>query len=233
MAILKNRFVSFAGIRYPLRKSKYTENASPLHVSDDMSGKLSGIPSISTSCRVNPHCLARIASGKAGHVCHACFAKDTLGRYDDAERATEGNFVLLNSGLLPDEWIPRFSNVSIVRVESFGDLYSVTQARNYLRIVKANPRVTFAWWTKNGGLLDRALKIEGRPRNVVFIQSSEFIDRAASPRWYWVDHVFTVYQSEKSAAAHGVKINCGARRCATCRRCYTRRGALHVSELLK
>jgi len=231
--ILKNQYVSAFGLRFHLRASRYTLNASPLHVSDDMSGKLSGIPSISTSCRCNPHCLRRMTSGRLDAICRACFAEKTLGRYDDTERAAESNFLLLTSGLLPDEWIPRFGNVQFVRIESFGDLYNVNQARNYLRIIKNNPRVTFAWWTKNAGILARAIKLEGRPKNVVLVQSSERIDRPEEKRFPFFDHVFTVYRSEETAAAHGRRINCGARDCLGCLRCYSRRTARDVSELLK
>ena len=81
-----------------------------------MSGKLSGIPSISTSCRCNPHCLRRMTSGRPDAICRSCFAEKTLGRYDDTERAAESNFLLLTAGLLPDEWIPIFGNVQFVRI---------------------------------------------------------------------------------------------------------------------
>lgn len=226
-------YISFQGVRYYLRKSDYTLNVSPLHISDDMSGKLAGIPSISTSCRVNPHCLARMRAGKAGAICKSCFAEKTLSRYSDTDRAAESNFILLNSGLLPDAWLPVFGNVRYVRIESFGDLYTVNQARNYLRIVKKNPGVIFAWWTKNAGILARAIKLEGRPKNLSLVQSSELIDKPDKKRFPFFDHVFTVYSSEKTAADHGKKITCGARSCMGCLRCYSRRTACDVSELLK
>jgi len=229
-----NIFVSYNGFRFYMRKSKYCTGRTPFHVNDDMTAKLEGVPCISTSCRVNPRCLRRMNSGKPGHICHSCFANGTTGQYDDLERALESNFLLLTTGLIPDEWLPRFKpSVEIVRIEAFGDLFNVLQARNYLRIARANPRVKFAFFTKNGGTLDRAIKYEGVPANVVFIQSSEFINQKTAPRFRWVNKVFTVYDTEDSARARGVKINCGARSCNKCRRCFTRRGARYVSELLK
>ena len=41
------------------RKSKFACNDSIVYVSDNMSGKMSGFPSISTSVALNPICQAR------------------------------------------------------------------------------------------------------------------------------------------------------------------------------
>lgn len=157
-------FTDSTGREWPMLKSKFTGNLSPIHVSDYMSGKMSGIPSISTSCLVNPICQARMKNGES--VCAHCFAAATLDRYTSAGAHAENNFYLLNAEVLPLDMLPRFRNVAIVRIESFGDVASVTQAINYLNIVKVNPFITFAAWTKNASIWNAAIKKAGKPENL-------------------------------------------------------------------
>ena len=234
MAIYKENgspvFVEIGGQRFPLRVSKNTVNLSPVHISDDMQDKMQGIPAISTTCKDNEFCKRRRAANKPGHVCPHCFATRIR---ENTRAALKSNHDLLTAALLPDQYVPVFGNVRVVRIEALGDIENLIQARNYLRIIRKNPRVMFAWWSKNGGLINRALKLEGRPNNVVFVQSSEYLNRAPRPFFSWVDHVFTVYDDPEKATAAGMPINCGGRRCLTCLRCYSKKTGLHVSELLK
>ena len=46
----------------------------------------------------------------------------------------------------------------------------------------------------------------------------------------FIDKVFTVYDD---ANAGGVNINCGARDCATCGRCYLKNDTVFINEKLK
>lgn len=207
------------------------KNNGLVYVSENMSGKMENIPAISTSVLFNPICKAR--SSMAGSICQKCFAQSTVGRYDALRDHVEDNYMVLNSRLLNPEELPHIYN-DICRLESFGDLASVTQARNYIRIAKKSPWCTFAIWTKNPAFLDKAIREEGKPENLVCILSSNFINHIDSAaRWDWVDHVFTVYDPAY-IATNGVQINCGGRKCRECMRCYTRGNAeFFVSEQLK
>lgn len=233
-------FVDKTGREWPMLKSKFTGNLSPIHVSDYMSGKMSGIPSISTSCLVNPICQARMENGES--VCAHCFAAATLERYTSAGTHAENNFYLLNAEVLPLDVLPRFRNVAIVRIESFGDVASVTQAINYLNIVKVNPFITFAAWTKNASIWNAAIKKVGKPDNLSLVYSSFKLNTPAAAKEYFTgtgennfDHIFTVFD-KSTADLYGADsfITCGARDCATCRRCYNKRAEdFSVRELLK
>ena len=218
------------GKAYTMRKSKFCVNYSPVCVSDYMSGKMSGIPSISTSCLVNPICQKRMKDGES--ICAHCFAEATLSRYKAAGKNAESNYYLLTESVLPVELLPIFCNVAIVRIESFGDVANVNQAINYANICKANPHVQFAWWSKNMSIIRKAFDIVGKPENVVMVESSEKLNTAKAPSNGYVDKVFTVYD-EKTISAENVEINCGARCCATCRRCYSKATESVVSEKLK
>lgn len=228
-ANVKN-FVVIAGREYAMKKSKYCLNNSPVHVSDSMSGKMNGIPSISTSCLANPICLQRMLDGES--ICAHCFAETTLNRYKDAGKAMLNNTYLLTESILDTDLLPVFPNVSIVRIESFGDVANVTQAINYCNICKKNPAVTFAWWTKNVSIVAKAFDIVGKPENVILIESSPKVNVEKPKSSEYVDKVFTVY-SKEYIIEHNIDVNCGARCCATCRRCYSKNTGTQVKEQLK
>lgn len=222
--------IEINGKTYNLKKSKYCINESPIHINDSMSGKMSGIPSISTSCLCNPICLKRMQDGNS--ICSHCFAQATLNRYANASKAMESNYYLLTESILPPDLLPIFANVAIVRIESFGDVANKTQAINYLNIIKANPEVMFAWWSKNMAIIKSAIDEIGKPKNVVFVESSEKLNKAKIASFGFVDKVFTVYD-EKAITENNININCGARCCATCRRCYNKNTESVISEKLK
>ena len=227
----KENLVHICGKEYAMRKSKFTVNYSPVIVSDYMTGKMSGIPSISTSCLVNPICRARMADGDS--ICAHCFAAATLERYSAAGVNAESNFHLLNDLILPEELLPVFKDtVEIVRIESFGDVGSVNHAINYLNICKKNPHVRFAWWSKNMGIVERAVELVGKPENVVLVESSEKLNRAKERVREIVDKTFTVYD-KKTIETEGIEINCGARCCLTCQRCYRKGTEADIAEQLK
>ena len=232
-------FIDAAGRVWPLLKSKYAANVSPIHVSDYMSGKMEGIPSISTSCLVNPICIKRMQDGES--VCAHCFAAATMQRYSSAGQHAENNFYLLNAGIIPADLLPRFKNVAIVRIESFGDVASVTQAVNYINIAKVNPFITFAAWTKNASIWNAAIEQAGKPENLSLVYSSFKLNVPAAASEYFTkdgenhfDHVFTVYDGATCDFYGPAFVNCGARDCSTCRRCYRKDAAdFMVRERLK
>ena len=227
---VNQEFTRKNGCKVPCYKSKYCVNASPVWVSDDMSGKMEGIPSVSTSCLVNPYCLARMRNGEM--VCAHCFAETQQKQYSASREHSIANYELLNGEILPKELLPKFGNVQKVRIESFGDLGSITQAINYLHMVEVNPHVTFAWWTKNHNFVTKAIERVGKkPKNLILVASSVKLNEATKMPEYF-DKVFTVYD-KKTIARDNIQINCGARSCVTCGRCYSKRTAADVREQLK
>lgn len=222
--------ITIAGRTYKMKKSKYACNESPVHVSDNMTGKMENIPSISTSCLANPICLQRMLDGES--VCAHCFAEATLNQYKAAGEAMLNNTYLLTESILDTDLLPRFPNVAIVRIESFGDVANITQAINYCNLCKVNPLVTFAWWSKNVAIIEKAFDMVGKPENVILIESSPKVNFAKPKSSHYVDKVFTVY-SKDYIIANNLDINCGSRCCATCRRCYRKDTEADVREQLK
>lgn len=217
-------YTSTTGIEYTMRRSKYAANYSPVIVSDNMSGKMAGIPSISTSVLENPICKKR--REQKDSICSKCFAANTAGRYSSLAKNLKSNLELLTGEILPENVLPRFipELSNIVRFESFGDLANINQAINYLNIAKVNPDVRFAIWTKNISFLAKAVEMVGKPENIRIIYSSPIVNHAIdvekTKRTYpGIDAVFTVYD-KKYIAENNTEINCGGKSCITCRNCY-------------
>lgn len=206
------------------------EKSTGIKLNKYMTGKMDGIRCLSTSCLCNPFCEAR--RNNPDMVCAHCFAAGTVGRYSSLNQNMMRNTEILTSTLFAINDFP-IMNDSIFRLESFGDLVNATQARNYIRFAKRNPFTRFALWTKNPGILAQAIAIEGKPDNLICILSSAYLDKACdASRWSFIDKTFTVYRKE-TIAAQGIEINCGARCCLTCQRCYRKDTESVIREELK
>ena len=218
---------------------RYYTSHGPVHVSTQMTGKMAGIDTLSTSCLCNRICSKR--GQNENSVCHFCFAKRTIRCYSkNLAPLLEENYRILNKGLLK-KWeaeVIRF-NSALGRIESFGDVDSVMMAMNYIRIVRGNPQTKFGVWTKNPGYWSEAIRILGKPRNLSVVYSSVLLNRPANPEtvkrvFPFVDHIFTVYTKEYAKEHPELEINCGALHCASCQRCYKQRKRIDVvSEVLK
>lgn len=202
--------------------------------------KMEGMQSISTSPLTNRHCVERMQSGNL--VCAHCFSKKANDRFPALAEKLKRNSALWGDTLYSTEYMPKIT-VEKFRLEAFGDLFSVTQARNYLTLCRANPSVHFALWTKNPFILWDALEADGfdKPKNLVVVYSSPVLNHPADNmlKLYimpngrpMIDKVFTVYTPDY-IKANTVKINCGARNCKACGRCYTKRTGAFVNEKLK
>lgn len=194
--------------------------------------KLAGIQSISTSVLLNPICAKRRCNGG---VCEKCYAAKLTAYRGTLEHCLERNTEILTTHLLENWEIPQFDTV-LGRIESFGDVMNVTQARNYLRIIRANPMTNFGVWTKNPGIWLAAFHQEGgKPDNMSFVLSSFTLNAPDTVPQYiaeFVDHVFTVYDAEHYDYV-GKPEECAGLSCAKCRKCYKRGGSFHIAEKLR
>lgn len=205
------------------------EKRTGIHFTRKHTGKMYGMVSISTSVKDNPICKARAAV--PGSICSKCYAAKQMEYYKGMRAAMKRNLDILSASII-ESW-PKFDpeTYPYFRIESFGDLMNVTQAINYINLAACNPEIRFALWTKNPEFIAAAIAQGYKiPRNMTIIQSSCFVNKEDPAKYDFINHVFTVYDKEHAA---DVNINCGARNCKTCGRCYSRRTALAVNELLK
>ena len=205
-------------------------------------GKMSGMLSLSTSPLMNNRCKARAACGNSECICTHCYALAMQDMYDALSAKLMRNTEALTSELVPGSALPTINpdRHPAARIEAFGDLVNETQVINYIDLISTNPDVYFGWWTKNPDIIAEALYTGEyeKPENVKIIYSNPIIDKYVSleeiqTRYPFIDAVFTVWSDEKTAAAHGQAINCGARHCMTCKKCYTNNGIAQINELLK
>ena len=224
-------------------KEKYT-NAEymvfihALWIVNHMSLKLEGICSISSSVHDNCFCKARQAIKDC--ICSHCYAHSQQSRQTGLKEHNILNGIILRNVLIP----VRFFKFLVIifpylRIESFGDTANVTQARNYIRIIKAFPGKRCAIWSKNIAIWEKAFALEGKPKNTTYVHSSSFLNKPDNidlSRYWFVDHIFTVY-NKKYAAEHNIVINCGGKKCIECikakKNCYFRNNTLYINELLK
>ena len=205
-----------------------------VHISTNLKDKMKGVWSVSTSVTMNPLCQAR--RNCDGMVCKHCYAATGLKLHPSVRACYERNTVALTTILIPEEDMPLLGSPSgYFRFESHGDIINEIQVVNYFRMAKMNPQMKCALWTKNPWIIRSAMKNYGieKPANLVIIGSSYYTDKAMQYSAYeFIDKVFTVYK-KTTATANNIDINCGARSCATCGRCYENKGGREVSELLK
>lgn len=194
--------------------------------------KMEGMASLSTSPLCNARCIAR--SQCKGLICSKCYSLSMQLQYTNLAKVLKANSEVLTKVVIPVEEWP-ILNYAIFRIESFGDVSTTRQVRNYFNLALRNPRTTFTAWTKNVDLYRKAIKNGAvKPKNFILIESSPIIDEERKIReGDIVDKVFTVYSKEYLAAHPEVKINCGARNCLKCQKCYRKGGATQIREILK
>lgn len=209
--------------------------------SHNMSGKMEGILSISTSCTLNPICRKRMQDGDS--ICSECFSVDTQGNYKALYENMCLNAIKLSETVLDKKVIP-FIPADITRIESFGDVQNVNQAINYINMCYMNPHCSFTAWTKNLAIWLTAFRKVGKPKNLIFGVSSSkknIVEKIVQSAVRYVDFVFTVYELDwllKNGINPETFINCGGRLCRGCMNCYTPENfsedkIVYVNELLK
>lgn len=261
--VLYNPMTDEMKATFPVVTVGFLEDIKALHVTVNHQGKMSGFQSLSTTCKCNDICVKRIASALAKmdidstkdakealrnyikehplatdiSICGFCFSDTLQDRQKTMTEPLERNYHILNDGIIHTDWLPVL-NVLFFRGESFGDFASVNAVVNMYNLARKNPLVNFTAWTKNPVFFHLAEK-QGysKPNNFKLVLSSQYINRqTVIPEAYkhLIDAVFTVY-TEEYARINNITINCGARACLSCLRCYTGyNGTVKViNELLK
>ena len=166
MALTKKK-ITIEDFEARLRISDYTDNMSPIHINDGMTGKMLGIPCIGTPCTLNERCK-RNAQIK-GSICEHCYAENLLEYRHSLEDALTVNYMLLTRFVLPESMLPKFDSTlsDIARFEPYGDLNNETQLENYANTCNINPDVTFALWTKNPDIVEKTFDRIGKPSNLI------------------------------------------------------------------
>ena len=193
----------------------------------DHTGKMEGIPSISTSVKLNPNCIRNQAC--KGSICEHCYANAYAGFRKELRNKLEINTLFYSKYELTKRDVP-IINSKYFRFESFGDLINTTQVKNYFTIARANPDTFFVLWTKNPSIIGKAI-LDGAkvPKNFRIIVSELYLNQPISGRYFanlkslfpFISKLFSVY-SPDYIQEHKISINCGGKKCLECMRCYSK-----------
>ena len=212
---------------------KDCEKITGLHFTLNHQGKMKGMQSLSTSCTCNIYCKNR--SKNSDTVCSHCYAQRQMKIYKNLEKCLIKNTKILTEQVIPKENLP-IINALYFRFEAFGDLNNTTQVINYFNLCKKNPDVKFALWTKNLWLIESVIN-EGnkKPKNLQIIYSMPILNDKNDKifEWYpFVDKVFTVFDKD-FIKENDIEINCGAKSCLSCGKCYKKNKTNFINERLK
>ena len=196
-------------------------------ITTDMTGKMRGMLSLNTSPQCNPFCQKMQKDDS--NVCTYCYSAKTEKRWTTTQRAWINNFNMLSKIKLKRFEIPTLT-CSIFRFSAHGELANRCHYNNLCAIAKANTQTIFALWTKRLDVINRGgvCKLD----NLIHVYSTPKLDVLNPTLPPGFDKVFSVYTPE-FAEKHNIKINCGAKKCAECRLCYTHNKTTYVNELLK
>lgn len=202
-----------------------------------LTGKLEDFTSISSSVSENNICAAR--ANNPCSICHKCYAKQSVEYRSNLKLSLLINHIILNCFDISIEAWKTLSIASVngkARIESHGDVASVTASDNMVKIIISHDWLTFGVWTKNHGFYYRTFLKYGKPDNMIFIVSSDTVNvilEVPEKIKPYVDHVFTVFSLDY-VIEHNIDIQCGYHHCKECLICYTKENkTFYVNEILK
>ena len=178
----------------------------------EMSGKLKGIQAINTNPLTNQFCQKMHNAKAKNIICKDCYSCAMLKAYRrNCVPAFQKNTELFENEI-EDEQIPKFKKNDIVRLHAHGELINETHLKNFVKIIKANPTITFSLYTKR---IDLIKSMGEKPANMILVYSNPIVDIPMETVPEKFDKVFNVCRT-----AHLDKVNCGALNCNSCRKCY-------------
>ena len=157
-------------------KENYTifKNFKLLSVSQGLTGKMTGMPAVTSSMLCNENCkkLTQIS----GSVCEKCYTRKYLSSRPNTERCYRENTTLLSSSIIPKNQLP-FINAAYCRLETFGDITNATHLQNYINLIKKNNHCIFSLFTKNYTVVFDYFKTHKQPKNLSIVISSLLLNQ--------------------------------------------------------
>lgn len=218
-------------------KEKYTiiKPCKLLSVSQGLTGKMAGMPAITSSMLCNEYC-ERLRS-IPDTVCEKCYTLKYLQSRPSVDKCYRKNTELLTKSIIPIHQLP-FINAAMCRLESFGDIVNAMHLQNYVNLIKKNSHCMFSLFTKNYTVVFQYFKVHKQPKNLSIVISSLLLNQpfdVTNLAYANLTNVkiFTVYTKAYTENS-GVAINCGKNRCIDCQRCYKpNKTPIYISEILK
>jgi hypothetical protein len=180
-----------------------------------MTGKLLGLKAISTNTLTNAYCYKQFHSA-VETICKNCYSYIMLESYrKNMQACLERNSKLLSGSVLHDQQLPTIMEI-YYRFQAHGELINMNHLVNLMNIAKKNPLTTFALWTKRNDLIQKYLKNNEKPKNLILIYSNPKKSKIMSKPPKHFDKTFnTVLEHE-----HKELQNCTGQKCKDCLACY-------------
>ena len=172
--------------------------------------KMADKHSISTSVALNDFCKARQCLGcradGAEPVCPYCFAEAIGNARPTVKYALARNAQILWQNSIPTKvwkkvWKKKFLSWKQPdsRIGSLGDVRTVIEAENYIRMEYAIPEMIHTEWSKNWRIWLQAFEHLGKPKNSRYVHSSLYLnvfDPIPEAMIPYTDFRFTVFTED-------------------------------------
>jgi len=181
-----------------------------------MTGKLEGLRAISTNTRTNPYCIKQNESTDEENICTKCYSHVMLKSYrKNMQPALQRNSDVLAEYVLAVADLPIILDLYF-RFDAHGELINETHFINLINIARANSRTSFALWTKRTDIVNKVMRSQAKPDNLILIFSNPKIGRILPKPPKHFDRTFNnVLQHE-----HVEQQNCTGQKCKDCLLCY-------------
>lgn len=205
-----------------------------------MTGKLEGIESINTNTINNEFCK-KMRKNK-NSICHKCYSYEMLTTArQKCVPNWEHNRIVLTTNVINIKELPKINfrkwkkkKRKYFRLSAHGEIENENMYINYINIVKKNPEITFALWTKRKDLVKKYGKMGAS--NVIFIYSTIALNIINPELPEGFDKVFSVYTAE-FVKNNEIDINCASpkeTRCLKCMKCYdVNNTEIYINEVIK
>lgn len=211
--------------------------------------KMADKHSLSTSVELNDFCQARqcLECKKTivdddeidlEAVCPYCFSEGISNARPTVRYSTARNSMILWQTEIPvpvweEVWKKEFLswNQPDFRIQSLGDVRTVTEAENYIRLEMAIKEMIETEWSKNWRIWLQAFRHLGKPKNSRYIHSSLYLnhfDQIPEAMKEYVDFRFTVFTVDYLRNHPEIVANCctldnKGRQCRRdCNECYAK-----------
>ena len=197
----------------------------------EMSGKLKQIPAVNTNTLSNTFCSKMYNSKNPKCICTKCYSQNMLKTYrKNCVRAFEYNTKLLQTKLTYEQ-IP-ILNSQYLRINAHGELINKEHMINIVKICIINPLTTVVLYTKRMNLVNLVLNEIGKPDDLIIVYSNPIIDKPITQipnnsMHKFTDKVFNTVSKDSDI------VNCGARNCFNCQKCYHKNKDKIIYEQVK
>lgn len=185
------------------------------------SGKIEGCWSADASAHGCEFCekMRHAAELQQDIICGKCYDYKQECYRTNVRNRHELNLLIMKSVLFTVDELRALPSGELLRINSSGDIDNVTQARNMIRLAIAHAFSHVGFWSKNDVIMTKAFDMEGKPANVVYVQSSPRINHRVN-RGKYADYTFTVYDAEHIAdAIASGSMECNGKKCKDCGYC--------------